>query len=163
MQPPAEESAELVQLKRRLLRGGAIEEIFGIEVIVSQEVDQTAMVIARAGLVGEIDGASAATAELCIGHRAFDAKLLHGFDWRKDQNAEAVVILVVVDAVEQEIVLLKTRAIDGIAGDASFHRDGTARLLALRRHCARRQSDELGKVAAVEGKIFDRAFGAEIG
>src|SRR5262249_44292326 len=136
----AEGPPVLVQTKRGLRRGRAVEEILRVERRVAEEFEQVAVIVACPGLVRQVDGATSAAPELSVGDRRFHAEFLNGFDGREYQYAEAVMILVVVDAVEKEVVLFQPLAIDGVPDGPALHRDRAAGGLRLRRHRAGRQA-----------------------
>ena len=121
------------------------------------------MILSGAGLVNEIDRARISTSVARVGVRRFLGELLHRINWGKDDDAQPVVVFVVAYAVEQQPVLLKAQAIESVRRGATLLRVRNADDLCLRRNDTCAQPQQLGKVAAVQGKVLDLFFGAKIG
>ena len=167
MDRAAKGGAELVALEGR---GGAlIEEIGGVEIVVTDKFECGAveLVAARAG--GDNDLASRALAELGAVRVALDVEFADGVNAEEHAAAAARLHVVfggagVFDAVQQENILLGTIARDGeIVGGGGVRDAGAAGLLGREIDDAGIEREEEIVAAAVEGKIVDLLFGDESG
>ena len=158
----AERAAELILFKRRDRIARPVEVVLSIEGRIAKELIQVSVEISRPGLVNQVDCAASAASKLRIRYGRFDAEFGDCIDGREDQDAESVVVFGIADAIDQVIVFLKACSVYGISGNSTLHRDRATRGLRLRRHYARRELQKLREIAAVQRKIPDCLFGAQV-
>jgi len=72
-------------------------------------------------------------------------------------------VVVIADAVEQQPILLKTKAVESEGCVSALHGVGNAGYLLLRGHSAGAEANQFSEVAAVQGKVLDSFLRAEIG
>src|SRR5207249_11299992 len=142
VQGTAEGASELVLLERRLV-AARIEEVIGVHVRVAQKMEQRAMEVVRAGTKAYVNGAAQRAAEL--GRQKIALYLELGDRVRTGQHRGLVIVRrVVVDAVQQEVIVL-----DSVAVDAN-QEVLVERVVSLRDVGAGRERDELNEVPPVE-------------
>ena len=107
---PSERSAELVSFQG--VSSG--EEVGGVQVIISEELEQRPMYLVRARARNHVHHTAHAAAVLRIERAGLNAELLHGVRIRKGQR-DVRVRIVVVGVVQDVIRPVSARAVDGDA------------------------------------------------
>ena len=147
--PAAVGPAELIEAQRIL---GGRENRLGIERVIAKELVHGAVELVAAGLGHHVDGRRAVAAELGGEIVRRDPEFLNQVDVRIDGGAAGGELVVVVGAIEQEVVGAVALTVDErrvAAGRAA--EDGIAGI----RRGARLQLHQLEGVAAVERQLGD--------
>ena len=141
---PAGHAAELVSSEPRRGRGARREEVAGVEVLVTRELEQAAVQVVLAGLRRQVDDAAVEAAELGRRAVALDRELLDGVDVGEERDL-ARLRLEHRDAVEEIFVGARAPAVDPRQRGRGRRRDGDTRS----------QAGQRDEAAAVERQIDD--------